>query len=131
MSPVTFYLAKLIGAVCCVMGAMLLTRRAEATALARRLLDDPGIVALSGAIRTVLGLAMVIGHEEWSSPVAAAVSFFGWILLLSGLLLLFAERRALQRRVGALMLERRLPIYATVLTAVGLLYLGAGIVGER
>lgn len=129
MSPITLYLAKLIGAVFIVMAAMLYARRATILPLSKRMIADPGLVMISGAFRTVAGLALVIGHDEWSSGLAVAVTLFGWLLLFSGLLLLFASEERVLRLVDAMKLDRHLAAYAGLMGVVGLLFLGEGLTG--
>ena len=129
MASVTLFLAKLIGATFIVMAAMLLSRRNDIVPRAKRMIADPGVLMISGASRTVLGLAIVIGHDEWSSGLAIAVTLFGWLLFLSGLLLLFASEERVLRLLDAMGLERHLSAYAGGLAVVGLMFLGGGIAG--
>jgi len=129
MASVTLFLAKLIGATFIVMAAMLLSRRNDVVSRAKRMIADPGVLMISGASRTVLGLAIVIGHDEWSSGLAIAVTLFGWLLFLSGLLLLFASEERVLRLLDAMGLERHLSAYAGGLAVVGLMFLGGGIAG--
>jgi hypothetical protein len=129
MTPLTLYLAKLVGATLIVMAALLLARRASVAALAARMIADPALVMLSGALRVVAGLAIVIGHDEWSTGLAVAVTLFGWLLLLSGLLLLFASEETIMRLVEAMRLETRLGTYAGLMGVAGLLLLGEGLLG--
>lgn len=129
MSPLTLYLAKLIGAVLVVMAAMLSARRATVVSLSKRLIADPGLVMLSGALRMVAGLAVVIGHDEWSNGLAIAVTLFGWLLLFSGLLLLFASEERIVRLVEAMRFDKHVAAYAGAMGVVGLLFLGEGLMG--
>jgi hydrogenase-4 membrane subunit HyfE len=129
MTPLTLYLAKLIGAVFIVGALMLYARRATIVALSKRLLADPGVAMLSGALRTVAGLALVIGHDEWGNGLAIAVTLFGWLLFFSGLLLLFAREATILRLLEAMKLDERLGIYVGVMGVVGLLFLIGGFAG--
>jgi hydrogenase-4 membrane subunit HyfE len=129
MTTLTLYLAKLIGAVFIVGSLMLYARRETIVALSKRLLADPGVTMVSGALRTVAGLAIVIGHDEWSSGLAIAVTLFGWLLFFSGLLLLFAREATIQRFLEAMKLDERLGIYVGVTGVVGLLFLVGGFAG--
>jgi len=129
MSPVTLFLARLIGATFLVMAAMLVVRGRDIVPRAKRMILDPGVLMVSGAARTVLGLAIVIGHDEWSSGLAIAVTLFGWLLFFSGLFLLFASEERILRLVEAMSLERHLTAYAFGMAVVGLLFLGSGYMG--
>lgn len=129
MSSVTLFLARLIGATFIVMAAMFLARGKDIVPRAKRMILDPGALMISGAARTVLGLAIVIGHDEWSSGLAIAVTLFGWLLLFSGLLLLFASEERILRLVEAMNMERHLTAYAGGMAVVGLLFLASGYMG--
>ncbi|HMK90273.1 MAG TPA: hypothetical protein VK446_11660 [Methylocystis sp.] len=130
MTPLTLYLAKLIGAVFIVMAAMLASRGRELEALLRRMVSDPGIVLFSGAARVVTGLAIIIGHDEWGGALAIAVTLFGWLLFLSGLLLLFAREERLVALVETIGMGRRALAYAGGLGLVGLWLVGEALLGS-
>ena len=130
MDPLTLFLAKLIGATLIVMAAAILLRGPAIVAIAKRMIDDPGILMLSGALRVVAGLAIVLGHDVWSGGLLpVAVTLFGWALFLAGLPLLLATPEQIHRWVEAMRLETRLPAYAGGLFVVGLAYLAGGYIG--
>ncbi|MGA8170093.1 MAG: hypothetical protein WB816_04570 [Methylocystis sp.] len=130
MSPLTLYLAKLLGAVFLVMAAMMASKGPAIAETARRMIADPGFVMVSGAMRVVIGFAMAIGHDEWSGgALPVAVTLMGWAILFSGLFLLFATQERIQSAVDGMNLERNLPAYAGGLGLVGLYFLVAGLVG--
>jgi len=130
MTPLTLFLAKLLGAVILTMAAAMAARGPAFAQLARRMIADPGMVMLAGSLRVGLGLAMVIGHDIWTGgALPVAVTLFGWLLYFSGLLLLFASPERLIAMVDGMKLERNLPAYAAGLGLVGLYFLGAGLIG--
>ena len=130
MSPLTLYLAQLIGATLIVMAAVMALRGAEFARLGRRLAGDPGIVLLSGVLRLVTGLALVIGHDVWNGgALPAVVTLFGWSLFLSGLLLLFAKQATIESLVDSINMEKHLPVYVGVCGVLGVYLLGAGLMG--
>ncbi len=130
MTPLTLFLAKLLGAVLLTMAAAMAARGAAIAQTAKRMTSDPGMVMIGGATRVGLGLAIVIGHDIWSGgALPVAVTLFGWALYLSGLLLLFASPERLIAMVEGMRLERNLPVYSLVIGLVGLYFLGAGFIG--
>jgi len=130
VNPLTLFLAKLIGATFIVFAALLALRGRTILETARRMIDDPGMLILSGALRTIAGLAIVLGHDVWSGGVLPiAVTVFGWMLFFSGLLLLVATPEQVQRLVAGMKLESRLGAYAGGLGLVGLAYLLGGYLG--
>jgi hypothetical protein len=130
MSPLTLFIAKLLGAVLITMAAVLVARGPAIAQLARRMISDPGTVMLAGSLRIGLGLSIVIGHDIWTGgALPVAVTLFGWALYFSGLLLLLASPERLIAMVDGMKLERNLPAYALGVGLVGLYFLGAGLVG--
>ncbi len=130
MSPLTLFLAKLLGAVLITMASVLAARGSTLAQTARRMISDPGAVMLAGSIRIGLGLSIMIGHDVWTGGVLpVAVTLFGWALYFSGLLLLFASPERMIAMVDGMRLERNLPVYALGVGLVGLYFLGAGLIG--
>ena len=130
MDPLTLFLAKLIGATFIVFAAMIALRGRTILETARRMVEDPGMLMLSGALRTIAGLAIILGHDVWSgSFLPVAVTVFGWALFFSGLFLLFATPAQIQRMVDGMKLESQLGVYAGGLGLVGLAYLMGGYLG--
>ena len=130
MSPLTLFLAKLLGAMLLTIAAAMAARGPAMAQTAKRMTSDPGMVMIGGAVRVGLGLAVVIGHDVWTGgALPVAVTLFGWALYFSGLLLLFASPERLIAMVEGMKLERNLPGYALVTGLVGLYFLGAGLIG--
>jgi hypothetical protein len=130
MSPLTLFLAKLLGAMLLTIAAAMAARGPAMAQTAKRMTSDPGMVMIGGAVRVGLGLAVVIGHDVWTGgALPVAVTLFGWALYFSGLLLLFASPERLIAMVEGMKLERNLPVYALVTGLVGLYFLGAGLIG--
>ena len=130
MSPLTLLLAKLLGAVLLTMAAATAARGPAMAQTAKRMMSDPALVMIGGAMRVGLGLAIVIGHDIWTGgALPVAVTLFGWALYFSGLLLLFASPERLIAMVEGMKLERNPLVYALVIGLVGLYFLGAGFIG--
>ncbi len=130
MSPLTLFLAKLLGAVLLTMAAAMAARGPAMAQTAKRMMSDPALVMIGGAMRVGLGLAIVIGHDIWTGgALPVAVTLFGWALYFSGLLLLFASPERLIAMVEGMKLERNPLVYALVIGLVGLYFLGAGFIG--
>ena len=85
----TVFLSRLIGLYCILMALSLSLRgRVEAQTIAA-ILRDPPMMLVLGAIVTIAGLAMVLGHNVWSGgALPVMVTLAGWITLAKGLLLL-------------------------------------------
>ncbi len=130
MDPLTLFLAKLIGATLILFAAMVALRGRAILEIVRRMIDDPGFLMLSGALRSIAGLAIMLGHDVWSGGfLPVAVTLFGWLLFFAGLPLLFATPTQIQRMVATMRLETNLSAYAGGLGLVGLVYLVGGYIG--
>jgi hypothetical protein len=112
MSPLTLYLAKLIGALLIVSALWMMVRKDVVLALMERIVGDAAVIAYIGLLRVTLGLALVIGHDIWSSAVAVVVSLIGWLTLLRGLLLLFLPHEKLVSLYEAMGFQRNHAAYA-------------------
>ncbi|HEY8127082.1 MAG TPA: hypothetical protein VIF88_16870 [Methylocystis sp.] len=126
MTPLTLFLAKLIGAYALVMSAWMLMRRDVALQMIERISREPVAIAFIGMIRISIGLAIVIGHDIWSDSVAALVSLIGWITLISGLLTLFLPPQTVRDIFARMAYEKRYPVFALVSFALGGALLIAG-----
>jgi hypothetical protein len=65
MSPLTLFLAKLIGSALLIFGVAMGSRKAAIVATAKRAIHDPGMALLSGVLPLIGGLAIVLGHDIW------------------------------------------------------------------
>lgn len=119
MSPLTLYLAKLLGAYSLFAAAWLLFRREAATALVDRISNDPVFESMIGVLRLTVGLAIVIGHDIWSGWVAILVTLVGWIAVFSGLATMFLPAGTLRNILVWVRFKDQLPVYALVSSLLG------------
>jgi hypothetical protein len=121
MTALTLFLAKLIGATLIVIGlALALRDKRQMLEMVDRIMRDPGMIFIAGAVRLIGGLAIVIGHEDWSNSLAIVVSLLGWIMFLSGLTLLFTPPQKLVALYESMGFERHYASYAGGPILVGL-----------
>ncbi|KAF0161492.1 MAG: hypothetical protein FD160_4176 [Caulobacteraceae bacterium] len=126
MTPLTLFLAKLIGAYALIMSAWMLVRRDVALQMIESVSREPVAIAFVGMIRLVIGLAIVIGHDIWSDTTAALVSLVGWITLISGFLTLFLPPQTVRDIFSRMAYEKRYPVFALISFALGGALLIAG-----
>ncbi len=129
MTPLTLFLAKLIGAYALIMSAWMLARKDVALQMIERISREPVAIALIGMIRLAIGLAIVLGHDLWSDGLAILVSLVGWITLISGLLTLFLPPQTVREIFAQMRFEKRYPIFALFSFALGGALLIAGFSG--
>ncbi|MFZ3180000.1 MAG: hypothetical protein WA156_07265 [Methylocystis silviterrae] len=126
MTPLTLFLAKLIGAYALIMSAWMLVRRDVALQMIESISREPVAIAFVGMIRLAIGLAIVIGHDIWSDTAAALVSLVGWITLISGFLTLFLPPQTVRDIFARMAYEKRYPAFALISFALGGALLIAG-----
>ncbi|MBM3578261.1 MAG: hypothetical protein FJX40_11510 [Alphaproteobacteria bacterium] len=119
MTPLTLFLAKLIGAYALIMSAWMLVRRDVAQQMIESISREPVAIAFIGMIRLAIGLAIVIGHDIWSDAAAALVSLVGWLTLISGVLTLFLPPQTVRDIFSRMGYEKRYPVFALVSFALG------------
>ena len=87
MPRITIYLARAIGLFTLLMVAAMAWR---GNAIMDPLIADNAVMFVLAMVSVGLGLAMVLGHNNWSGGLLAAmVSLTGWLILLKGAMLLF------------------------------------------
>lgn len=129
MTPLTLFLAKLIGAYALIMSAWMLARKDVALEMIERISHEPVAIALIGMIRLAIGLAIVLGHDLWSDGLTILVSLVGWITLISGLLTLFLPPQTVREIFAQMRFDKRYPIFALFAFALGGALLIAGFSG--
>ncbi len=126
MTPLTLFLAKLIGAYALIMSAWMLVRKDVALQMIESISREPVAIAFVGMIRLAIGLAMVIGHDIWTDTDAALVSLVGWMTLISGVLTLFLPPQTVRDIFARMAYEKRYPVFALISFALGGALLIAG-----
>ena len=126
MSPLTRYLSRLLGVFSLVTAVSEWTQPGFLTVGFPAVFDQPGLLWVFGMLSFASGLAVVLGHNDWSNNPAAVVSLIGWLLTIQGVALLL---------IPAAFLARHFPSHlaaGTIITAVMGAYLTyAGFVRRR
>lgn len=127
MSPLTIFLAKLIGLFTLIFAIALVFRGQDLVTILIALMRDRPMLLLFGMIALASGLAMVLAHNRWSGGVlTVVVTLLGWIFLFRGLLLLFLPSDLLDSFVAALRFEERYYLYAAIPFLLGVYLTVAG-----
>ena len=88
MSPLTRYLSRLLGVFLLVTAVSEWTQPALLTVVFPGLFDQPGLLWVTGMLTFASGLAVVLGHNDWSNNPAQVVSLLGWLMTIKGAALL-------------------------------------------
>ena len=101
----TVYLARFFGVYIAVMGIVMIVRREAMLQLMSAFIDQRPLIFVLAMLRVLIGLAVVLAHNEWRGTVAIVVSLIGWITLLRGIALMLlpadTERRCSSSLNGA------------------------------
>jgi hypothetical protein len=120
MSPVTIFLARLLGVYCVIIAVSMLVRRRETIGTINAMVADPGQIMLAAVFALFGGLAMVLGHNVWSGrPLTIVVTVVGWIITAKGTMLLMAPSAALARFYRACRYEQLFSLYMVLVLALG------------
>ena len=92
MSPLTRYLSRLLGVFLLVTAVSEWTQPALLTVVFPGLFDQPGLLWVFGMFTFASGLAIVLGHNDWSNNPAQVVSLLGWLMTIN------ASRACTRRR---------------------------------
>ena len=126
MSSRTAFLSKLVGLYVVVIAIAVLVNKPMMVATVTGLFKDPAVVVLSGVIALGIGLAIVLGHNVWSSAPAIIVTIIGWLSLLKGLALLLVPANVQAAYALGVNYNQYFSVYAVVTLVVGLYLTYAG-----
>ena len=127
MSPLTIFLAKLLGLYCIIVALVMMMRKQSAVATVKALITNPPLLLLVEVLGLAGGLAMIIGHNIWSGgALPVVVTLVGWLMAIRGTVLLALSPNATMKVFEGLRYERLFYLYmgATLLLGLYLTYAG-------
>ena len=127
MSPLTIFLAKLLGLYCIIVALVMMMRKRSAVATVKALITNPPLLLLVEVLGLAGGLAMIIGHNIWSGgALPVVVTLVGWLMAIRGTGLLALSPNATMKVFEGLRYERLFYLYmgATLLLGLYLTYAG-------
>src|SRR5271166_6097974 len=121
VSPLTIFLAKLLGLYCIYLALTVMVRGQSAAATVKTLVMNPPLLLFVEAIGLAIGLAMVIGHNIWTGPaLQIVVTLIGWLIVIRSAVLLVLSPEATARLVDALQYEKYFYFYMGMTVILGL-----------
>jgi hypothetical protein len=127
MSPLTVFLAKLLGLYCIILALAMITRKQSAVATVKALIADPPLLLFVEVFSLACGLAMIIGHNVWSGgALPVVVTLVGWLMVVRGAGLLALSPVATAKLVDAMRYEQLFYFYMGLTFALGLYLTYAG-----
>ena len=107
MSPLTIFLAKLLGLYCVIAALAMMTRKQSTVATLKALIANPPLLLLVEVLGLAGGLAMIIGHNIWSGgALPIVVTLVGWLMAIRGAGLLALSTNATMKLFDALRYEQ-------------------------
>jgi len=109
------FIAKLIGPIIAVMGVSLLINREAFNRLADDILDSPGTIIMIGVTTMLAGLSLVLTHNIWTGTWPVAITLFGWITVIVGLIRIltptFVQKMGRALMTKSVLLQLATPIW--------------------
>jgi uncharacterized membrane protein YphA (DoxX/SURF4 family) len=121
MTPLTVFLAKLIGLYCIIVSLAMMSRKQASVTAVESLIANPPLVLLVEVLGLACGLAMIIGHNIWSgSALAVVITLIGWATAIRGAVLLALSPEAKAKFFRSLQYEKRFYVYMGLTLILGL-----------
>ncbi len=96
MPSLTVFLGRFIGLSCVLICGVLLARPRTSLEAISSMMENPGLVLVTGIFTMAGGAAMVVGHNVWSGgALPVAVTVLGWLTLIKGIALTAMPPRTL------------------------------------
>ena len=124
----THFLARLLGLFCIVISIMMLSRREAMLAIVTSCVPNAALLFLVEILGLAAGLAIVLGHNLWSSGLLPLiVTLIGWLTLIRRVILLFLSPEAVGRFINAIRYEQNYYLFTVIPLLVGLYLTVAGL----
>ena len=85
----SLFLAKVLGLYLLIVCVALLVKRKMWLSMVEKLADSIPLMVVSGAFTLILGLALVVSHNVWTTDWRVIVTLLGWATIVKGMLRLF------------------------------------------
>lgn len=81
----SIFLAKLIGLYMLIVALIMLFRKERFDFVLKDIFSSPGLIAFSGALALISGLAIAIGHPVWDLSWRLGITLIGYLAILQGI----------------------------------------------
>jgi len=127
VSPLTVFLAKLLGLYCVILALAMMARGRDGAATVKALVANAPLLLFVELIGLAGGLAMVIGHNFWTGgTLTVVVTLIGWLIVIRSAALLTMSPQTTLKVVEALQYEKNFYLYMGVTLILGLYLTYAG-----
>jgi hypothetical protein len=127
MSPLTIFLAKLLGLYCVVLALAMMVRGQSGAAAIKALVANSPLLLFVELIGLAIGLAMVLAHNVWSGGILPiVVTLVGWLVVIRSAVLLALPPQTAMKLVDRLQYEKHFYVYMGATLVLGLYLTYAG-----
>ena len=123
---ISIFLAKLLGIYMLIIGGSWLLSKERIDKSIREIISSRGLIAFSGLLNILAGLAIVIGHPVWEYTWVVLITILGYVMIFKGIARLMAPERIQDRMTkllnsknGYLIISGILIFFGTFLTFHG------------
>ena len=89
----SIFLAKLLGIYMLIVAAAWIVCKKQVDLSIKEIIDSKGLIAFSGLMNILLGLAIAIGHPLWELSWVGLITLLGYIMIIKGIMrLIFWEK---------------------------------------
>ena len=85
----TIFLATVIGWYMLIFGLLIVLKHRYVKAAMTDILAQQGLYFVLAILTLIIGLLIVTTHHQWSTEWPVAITLFGWVILVGGLIRLF------------------------------------------
>ncbi len=119
---ISLFLARLMGIYLIIIGLAYLLKRGMFRAVMHDYFKSPALVVTAAVLNIILGLLLVLSHNVWEWGWHGVITFFGYAVLMKGLLNLFLPEWG--KKISSRLVDRNFLIYAGLISLALGLYLG-------
>lgn len=117
----SFFLAELLGWYLLILSTVMLFRKNATQTILRGILAQEPLIFILGTLTTLLGLMIVLTHNLWINNWPVAITIFGWVTLLAGIMRM--SHPATVSRMGQRFVDSSYYLIFSILTLVLSIYL--------
>ncbi len=100
---ITILFEKVLGIYLVLSGILVLIKQENMVSISKMFGRDMALRYSVGFLITLGGLFMVLSYRDWSSVQSSLVTLVGWLVLIKGVVLLFASDSQIGRMTGSFM----------------------------
>ena len=120
------FLSQVLGLYMLVMGIAVFLNPTRVEQVIKEFGKSYLIPFFDGAVALIVGLLIVLSHNDWNTPAAAVISLFGWLAVIEGVLMSLLPQAKIERLMAFFTRDSWIPVFGGIMTVLGayLTYVG-------